>query len=169
MKTKLKRLTATLLLSMSALMLNACNSNGKETDKPKIDLSQPIVAEVTADSFSCGIELSRSSEAVWSGKIITPDTIEGLSICSTGSNAELQYMGLSYTAKSDSLPDNSVIGVISSALDHALSSSDAKAVAEGKDIAICGELDLGQYELYVTKSGEPLSLKVGNSFEAKFS
>ncbi len=169
MKTKLKKLTLTLSLCVCALILNACKSSGKEADKPKLQVYEPFTAEVTAGDFNCGIELSKSGEGIWSGKFSAPDTIEGLCISSMGGDTEIEYMGLCYTASSDSLPEHSVMGIITSVLDHADASSDTKANADGKDIVISGELDFGQYELYVTKSGEPLSLKVGGGFEADFS
>lgn len=155
------------------LSLTACfwTSGCGKSDPEHVKLNGQcgFAAQITRGEQSFEASFVRGEDGGWTAVFSLPETLSEMTVISFGESCSVQYQGLSLELTADKLPSGSVAAAIEQCIDHAANSSAAKYSKDGDLKLIKGETGCGEYELRVTKDGEPVSLYIGSEIAAEFS
>lgn len=128
-----------------------------------------FVAQITRGEQNFEASFVRGENGDWTAVFSSPEALSEMTVISFGESSSVQYQGLTLELSADKLPAGSVATAIEQCIDHASHSASAKYSKDGDLKLIKGEAGCGEYELRVTKDGEPVSLYIGSEIAAEFS
>lgn len=135
------------LISFLTIGLSSCGSS--KDAEVNLNFPYSCKAEINHEDKSYLLELTRDENATWKTVFILPETICDLSITSFGESCTMDFNELQFTADKNKFPATSIASLLTSSLDHATSSSDAKCTERRGIKTVTGSIDDINYILTI--------------------
>lgn len=150
-----------------ALVIFLCGCGEKEEITPQTK-NIAFVADITYYNESYSLKTKVDSKGNMQATVVTPTDFGSLVFNFKGDKVTAEFMGLTYTPQTGSLPVNNVAKIIYDAISDVSSDSEI-AVKEGKNCVVKGEIEGRKYEFTFSPSGLPLTLELpDDGYKARF-
>lgn len=164
MTLRLKKIIAVFLI-----ILSLCSCSGSEKKVSPILSSIAFTARINYYNEHYILNCDIDKEGVTSLCIVEPSDISGMKLIFSDSGVTAEYMGLSYTPKTERLPVLGVAEIIYRII-SGINKDTALKLSEGENCVLEGRIDDRAYSFYFSPSGLPLFIEIpDNSFKIEFS
>lgn len=140
------------------LMLSLCACSGKKQVIPIVSgMDFTAVIHYYNEIYECAVEVDKGCCAVM--RVTSPEDLAGLKFICKGDTLTAEFMGLSYTPDTESMPSGAVAKTVYGILFDCYTNKPA-ASDDGGNYSISGKVDKHNYTLSLSPSGLPLSVQI---------
>ncbi|MBQ8203743.1 MAG: hypothetical protein IJZ75_05625 [Clostridia bacterium] len=149
------------VISVVILILFLCGCGGSKKTATPVTKGISFTADVTYYNECYTCEVNVDEAGLMSAEVISPDELKGVKLKFDGENVTAEYLGLTYTLKTDTMPlGNVALSIYKVFTDIANNGLSAEYSEE--NCLIENKVDGEKYEFCFSPAGLPLSLKIPN-------
>ena len=148
---------AVISVLMILMLLCGCSKNTKTSTPVTKGIS--FTADVTYynENYTCDVDVNE--EGIMSAKVTYPEELKGVSLRFDGETVTAEYLGLTYTLKTDTMP----LGNVALSIYKVFTDVTEKGLMAEQNEGNCiieNEVNGEKYEFTFSPSGLPLELKI---------
>lgn len=153
-----------LLFALPAVMLSSCGDRSVTPEELPYELTCDVSVTDNGRQFDATLTKDKTS---WCFDFTAPESIKGMTVLSENDSYTVTLETLSFTEKSDALPETSPMVLIVKALDMCSSGKGITAVKDGNKTVNKGVVEGADFTL-TFEDGAPLSLEIGGEIAVSF-
>lgn len=153
-----------ILFVIPFLVLCACGRSASKAETIPEEFTSAIVITDNGRQFEGVIKLDKTA---WEYEFTAPESIKGMSVKYENDTLTTTLEGLSFSDKSDTLPESSPMLLIVNALEMCRSGKGITAVKEGKKVTDKGVVAGADFTVTFEES-TPVSMEIGGEIAVTF-
>ena len=141
------------------LIIFLCGCGGKNKTATPVTKGVSFTADVTYynECYTCDVAVDE--KGIMSATVTSPEELFGVKLMFDGENVTAEYLGLTYTLKTDTMPLGNVALSIYNVFSH-IAENGLTAEQDESNCIIENEIGGEKYEFIFAPSGLPLELKM---------
>ena len=147
------------VISVFILIIFLCGCGGKNKTATPVTKGVSFTADVTYynECYTCDVAVDE--KGIMSATVTSPEELFGVKLMFDGENVTAEYLGLTYTLKTDTMPLGNVALSIYNVFSH-IAENGLTAEQDESNCIIENEIGGEKYEFIFAPSGLPLELKM---------
>lgn len=147
------------VISFLILIIFLCGCGGKNKTTVPVTKGVSFTADVTYynECYTCDVAVDE--KGIMSATVTSPQELSGVKLMFDGENVTAEYLGLTYTLKTDTMPLGNVALSIYNVFAH-IAENGLTAEQHESNCIIENEIGGEKYEFIFAPSGLPLELKM---------
>ena len=147
------------VISVLMLIVFLCGCGGKNKSAIPVTKGVSFIADVTyyTECYTC--EVAVDEKGIMTATVTSPEELSGVKLKFDGENVTAEYLGLTYTLKTDTMPLGNVALSIYTVFTH-IAENGLTAEQDESNCIIENEIEGEKYEFIFAPSGLPLELKM---------
>ena len=147
------------VISVLILIMFLCGCGSKNKTAVPVTKGVSFTADVTYynECYTCDVVVDENG--VMTATVTYPEELSGVKLMFDGENVTAEYLGLTYTLKTDTMPLGNVALSIYNVFAH-IAENGLTAEQDESNCIIENEIDGEEYEFVFAPSGLPLELKM---------
>ena len=147
------------VISVLMLIVFLCGCGGKNKSATPVTKGVSFIADVTYynECYTCDVAVDENG--VMTATVTSPEELSGVKLKFDGENVTAEYLGLTYTLKTDTMPLGNVALSIYNVFTH-IAENGLTAEQDESNCIIENEIEGEKYEFIFAPSGLPLELKM---------
>ena len=147
------------VISVLMLIVFLCGCGGKNKSAIPVTKGVSFIADVTYynECYTCDVAVDE--KGIMTATVTSPEELSGVKLKFDGENVTAEYLGLTYTLKTDTMPLGNVALSIYNVFTH-IAENGLTAEQDESNCIIENEIEGEKYEFVFAPSGLPLELKM---------
>ena len=147
------------VISVLMLIVFLCGCGGKNKSATPVTKGVSFIADVTYynECYTCDVAVDE--KGIMTATVTSPEELSGVKLKFDGENVTAEYLGLTYTLKTDTMPLGNVALSIYNVFTH-IAENGLTAEQDESNCIIENEIEGEKYEFIFAPSGLPLELKM---------